>query len=99
MTIIMHHKAWWAQVEAMNTLLIMSDMYPDDPLDYQKYFIQNWEYINKYLVDQEYPGILIGGIDQDPEAAMAPKGSIWKGNYHNVRSFMNCVRRLRGSEH
>ncbi|NND31246.1 MAG: N-acylglucosamine 2-epimerase [Saprospiraceae bacterium] len=99
MTIVLHHKAWWAQVEAMNTLLIMADLYPDDPLDYSSFFLKMWDYTKDNLIDKEYPGIFVRGLDQDPEARTAAKGGIWKGNYHNVRSLLNCIKRLRGEEH
>lgn len=99
MTIVLHEKAWWAQVEAMNTLLIMSDLYPGDPLHYEDYFLKMWEYTKNNLIDKEYPGIFVKGLDQSPDARMAAKGGIWKGNYHNVRSFLNCMKRLRGSGH
>ncbi len=94
-TITKSDKAWWAQVEAMNTLLIMHDMYPEDELQYGTFFTKQWEYIKNYLVDPEYPGIYRSGIDEQPRAKSAPKGGIWKVNYHNVRSFVNCIKRLR----
>lgn len=96
MTIVLHEKAWWAQVEAMNTLLIMNDLYPDDPIGYQDYFLKMWEYTKDHLIDKEYPGIFVKGLDQSPDARTANKAGIWKGNYHNVRSFLNCIKRLRG---
>jgi mannobiose 2-epimerase len=99
MTIVLNKKAWWAQVEAMNTLLIMTDLYPDDAMDYGTYFLKMWDYTQTNLIDKEYPGIFVGGLDQDPKAKTANKGGIWKGNYHNVRSFLNCIKRLRGESH
>ncbi|MCB0665176.1 MAG: AGE family epimerase/isomerase [Saprospiraceae bacterium] len=96
MSIVLHEKAWWAQVEAMNTLLIMTDLYPDDPIDYEQYFLEMWEYTRDNLIDKEYPGIFVKGLDQSPDARKANKAGIWKGNYHNVRSFLNCIKRLRG---
>ena len=99
MTIVLHEKAWWAQVEAMNTLLIMSDLYPDDSLNYSQYFLEMWEYTKDNLIDKEYPGIYVKGLDQTPDAKMAAKAGIWKGNYHNLRSFLNCIKRLRSGGH
>lgn len=95
MTIVLNQKAWWAQVEAMNTLLIMTDLYPNDPIPYQEYFLKMWDYTKDNLIDKEYPGIFINGLDQSPNAKTANKAGIWKGNYHNVRSFLNCINRLR----
>ena len=88
-------KAWWAQVEAMNTLLIMGDLYPEDPLDYMGFFKKQWDYTQLYLIDRVNPGIYVSGIDERPGAKEAAKGGIWKVNYHNVRSFLNCIKRLR----
>lgn len=99
MTIVLHEKAWWSQVEAMNTLLIMTDLYPNDPLKYEDYFLKMWTYTKDYLIDKEYPGIFVKGLDQSPNAKTADKAGIWKGNYHNVRSFLNCVKRLRSGGH
>jgi mannobiose 2-epimerase len=95
MTIITESKAWWSQVEAMNTLLIMSELYPDDPRDYYDKFLFQWEYIKTYLLDPEYGGVLVEGSDIDPESRHRPKGGIWKVNYHTARSLMNCMQRLR----
>ena len=94
MTIIDSSKAWWAQVEAMNTLLIMHDMYPADPRPYGDWFLQQWQHVQDYLIDQERGGFYIRSIDEDPDAVQSRKGSIWKGNYHNLRSLVNCIRRL-----
>jgi mannobiose 2-epimerase len=33
-TILRDTKNWWAQSETLNTLLIMSELYPNDPLNY-----------------------------------------------------------------
>ncbi len=98
MTIVLEGKAWWSQVEAMNTLLIMSDLYPDDDIDYAAYFLKSWDYIKKYIIDKEYFGIYRAGIDKTPEAKTGNKAGIWKTNYHTLRSLLNCVRRLRHSE-
>ena len=95
LTIIDISKAWWAQAEAMNTLLIWSDWYPEDTLQYYDRFLQQWDYIQTYLIDQEHNGWHVGGIDQKPEAKDRAKAGIWKGNYHDYRSLANSIDRLR----
>ena len=94
-TIILDTKVWWSQVEALNTLLMMSQLYPDDPRDYYGKFELQWDYIKTYLIDHEYGGILVEGTDKSPESTERAKGGPWKANYHTARSLMNCIDRLR----
>jgi len=96
LTIISKEKNWWSQAEAMNSLLLMSDIFPDDPVDYLDKFKQQWKYIQTYMIDHTYGDWYANGIDIDPEIKTSLKGHIWKGNYHQFRSMMNCVDRLRG---
>lgn len=94
-TILEETKNWWAQAEGLNTLLIMEDLYPDDSHNYFEKFVKLWEYIQEYLIDSEYGGWYDSGLDQSPERRKALKSQIWKGNYHTVRSLMNCLERLK----
>ena len=87
--IIKNTKAWWAQAEALNTLLIFHQYYPE--AGYDKLFVEMWEYIKKYVIDQEHGGWYISGIDTQPRAKNAPKASIWKSTYHNYRALANCL--------
>ncbi len=88
-------KEWWSQVEALNSFLYMSVLYPSDTLDYYGKFTQQWAYCKKYLIDEEHGGWFWGGIDRAPRNTTAPKGTIWKAEYHTSRAMINCVRRLR----
>jgi len=97
MTIITDSKVWWSQVEALNTLLIMSQLYPDDPRDYLDKFHLQWNYIKEYLIDSKYGGVYVEGLDKSPESRTHDKSGIWKVNYHTARSLMNCIERLRSS--
>jgi mannobiose 2-epimerase len=94
MTIINHSKVWWTQVEALNTLLIMSQLYPDDSNDYYGKFTLQWSYIRSYLLDPVYGGVYVEGVDNDPESKTSDKGGIWKVNYHTARSLMNCMKKI-----
>jgi len=94
-TIIRDTKNWWAQAEGLNTLLLMADLYPDDPHQYYEKFKLMWNYIDTYLIDHEYGDWYSGGLDKQPNMKTALKGNIWKGNYHQFRSLANCVKALR----
>lgn len=94
--IIRDTKNWWAQAEGLNTLLLFSDMYPEDPLNYYEKFRQLWDYADTYLIDHEHGDWYSGGLDKQPNYKTAPKGNIWKGIYHHYRSLTNCIERLRG---
>jgi cellobiose epimerase len=92
-------KNWWAQAEGLNTLLLMSDLYPSDASDYFGNFKLMWQYININLIDHQHGDWFQGGLDKQPEMKTELKGHIWKGNYHQFRSLSNCVKRLRGERH
>lgn len=94
-TIIKDTKNWWAQAEGLNSLLMMADLFPDDPHNYHSLFLKEWEYIDKYLIDHEHGDWYPNGIDKEPQEKLAMKAQIWKGNYHTSRSLMGCVKRLK----
>lgn len=93
-SIILESKNWWAQAEGMNTLLLMSDLYPNDPMNYYAKFKQLWKYIQTYLIDHTNGDWYEGGIDKEPQRKTGLKGHIWKGTYHHYRSLSNCVQGL-----
>jgi mannobiose 2-epimerase len=88
------NKQWWVQAEGLNTLLLMSKLFSEDPL-YLKMFIKQWKYIDTYLIDYENGGWYHAGLDVNPEGKKDPKANIWKVNYHTMRSLMNCIKMLR----
>ncbi len=93
-TIIKDTKNWWAQAEGLNSLLLMSGLFPDDPLNYKSLFLKELDYIQNYLIDHDHGGWYEEGTDKKPEARQAMKAQIWKGNYHTSRSLMNCMKQL-----
>ncbi|HCY40681.1 MAG TPA: N-acylglucosamine 2-epimerase [Prolixibacteraceae bacterium] len=93
-TIIKNTKNWWAQAEGLNSLLLMSELFPNDPHNYKSLFLKEWEYIETYLIDHEYGSWYPNGTDYEPEAKHAMKSQIWKGNYHTSRALMNCMKRM-----
>ncbi|WP_458984764.1 AGE family epimerase/isomerase [Pontibacter sp. CAU 1760] len=93
-TILRDSKNWWAQAEGLNTLLLMSDLYPNDALPYYDLFLQQWNYIDKYIIDHEHGDWYPGGIDKEPKQKTALKAQIWKASYHQFRALANVVQRL-----
>ena len=94
-SIIRDTKNWWAQAEGLNTLLLMSNLYPDDEMRYFSKFETLWKYTDTYLIDHENGDWFAGGLDKQPEMKTALKGQIWKAFYHQYRSLANCIDRLR----
>lgn len=94
LTVVDDTKNWWAQAEGLNSLLIFGDLYPDDPMRYHDRFLEQWHYVNSYLIDHEHGGWYAGGIDKQPQMRLALKGQIWKAAYHDGRALMNVSRRL-----
>ena len=91
-------KEWWSQIEALNSCLMMSQIFPNDKMNYYMKFCEQWNYIKNYLIDKKYGGFYWGGIDEVPGNKTYPKGTIWKADYHTTRGLINCIGRLKGSE-
>jgi mannobiose 2-epimerase len=94
-TIINDKKIWWVQAEGLNALLLMSGLYPEQKNYFQR-FTQQWRYINTYMIDHEYGGWFGEGLDNSPGYDQRKKGYDWKGDYHNFRAMLNCIKMLRG---
>jgi cellobiose epimerase len=88
-------KCWWGQAEGLNALLMMYELYPKDKNNYYGKFLKEWNYIETYLIDKEYGDWYNNGLDTSPESKNEQKSHIWKATYHNARSLINCVKRLR----
>ncbi|HEY4967077.1 MAG TPA: AGE family epimerase/isomerase [Puia sp.] len=93
-TILKESKNWWAQAEGLNSLLLMSDYFPNDPHNYFEKFKTLWVYTQTYLIDHQHGDWYDEGLDKSPERKTALKSQIWKATYHNYRSLSNCVERL-----
>ena len=93
-TIINKSKNWWAQAEGLNTLLIMAQLYPNDPMHYLQHFYKQWNYVQTYLIDHEHGDWYEEGLDNEPGRKTALKAHIWKGSYHSFRALMNCINRI-----
>ncbi|MEP6683590.1 MAG: AGE family epimerase/isomerase, partial [Parafilimonas sp.] len=99
LTITDKGKNWWAQAEALNTLLMFSDMYPNDSMHYLQKFFKQWQYVQTYLIDHEHGDWYEEGLDNSPEYKTRLKAQIWKGSYHNFRALMNCINRINEIKH
>ena len=89
--IIKDTKNWWAQSETLNTLWYFHQLYPNDPMNYQKLFVEQWDFIKKYLIDWENGDWYASSLDKDPQAKFGRKSNIWKGNYHTIRTLINVM--------
>ena len=96
-SIINDKKNWWAQTEALNSLLIMNHYFPNDEMNYKAEFDKLWEYTKTYFIDDEFGGWYEWGIDKTPESKTALKGHVWKSTYHNFRALINCIDTLKKS--
>lgn len=91
--IIKDTKVWWSQAEGLNALLLFSKIFPQDK-KYYDLFLQQWEYIKKFLIDDKYGDWYWGSLEKEPFYRFEPKGNIWKGTYHTGRTLMNCIKML-----
>lgn len=92
--IVRSTKTWWAQAEALYTLFLMANRFPDDAREYEAKARQTWRYIDRFLVDKENGGWFVRGLDESPDARTEPKATIWKGNYHNTRALLKSAELL-----
>ncbi len=98
MTILEEYTQWWAATESFHTMLIMAELYPNDPINYYDHFTLTWDYCKNYLIDSKHGGWYRLGINESPQSADGDKGGIWKGNYHSARSLINCIKLLQKTE-
>lgn len=95
--IIKGTKVWWAQAEGLNALLLFSKIFPEEER-YYELFLQLWDYVKKYLLDNKYGDWFWGSLEKEPFYKTEPKGTIWKGTYHTSRALMNCIKMLADDE-
>lgn len=96
-TIVDERKNWWAQAEALNSLLLFSRLFPGEAL-YKKLFLKQWRYIQQYLIDEEFGGWYAYGIDSEPKAKYWQKAQVWKAAYHDGRALMNVIKMLESKD-
>lgn len=86
-------KDWWVEMEGLNSLLLMHEMYGRESDRYFKAFQQQWWFIKNYQIDSEFHGVyqLVGPDGPDTKLN---KGGIWKAGYHDGRALLNVSERL-----
>jgi mannobiose 2-epimerase len=87
------NKEWWVQVEGLNALLLMHQLYGKQDGRYFQRFLEQWSFIQKHTIDREYRG-LYNLTKADGTPITHDKGSIWKAAYHDGRAFWNVRDRL-----
>lgn len=92
--IVIDTKIYWAQAEALNTLSLMANLYPDDPHHYLQLFEAQWRYCDRFLLDHDRGGWYLYGLDTVPLADQPGKASPLRGTYHAGRALMNSLERL-----
>ena len=87
-------KVWWAQAEALNALLVMARLYPDDSRQYRKLFEKHWEYCKANCIDARHGEWYPDALDARGNAK-ANKASEWKAGYHTGRAILNAAEWLK----
>jgi cellobiose epimerase len=95
--IIRKTKPWWGQAEALNTLLLFSRIFPHDS-SYRELFEQEWEYIDKHVLDHHHGDWFEEGLDMAPHLRTGYKSHMWKCTYHTGRALMNSIALLLDEE-
>ena len=86
-------KEWWVQMESLNALLLMHDLYGAETDKYWQAVQQQWRYIRTYQVDADFPGEY-NMVQPEGHPVSSQKGSPWKAAYHESRALMNVSDRL-----
>lgn len=95
MSIIDAGKNWWTQAEALNTFLLMAELFPNDRAAYFTQFKKLWHYAQTYMIDHVHGDWYEEGLDHDPKRKTGLKGHTWKATYHQYRALTGCIDRLR----
>ena len=85
--IIDRRKSWWAQFEALHTLALMTQYFPNETT-YTSAFQCMWQYIDQHITDHKHGGHYYYGIDETPDNIKNNKGQGWKGPYHDGRTLL-----------
>ena len=86
-------KEWWVQMESLNALLSMHQLYGSRDGRYWTAFEQQWRYIRTYQTDLQFGGEY-NLIKPDEQPVSSVKGSMWKAGYHEARALLNVSDRL-----
>ncbi|HEX6804076.1 MAG TPA: AGE family epimerase/isomerase [Terriglobales bacterium] len=89
-----HRKDWWVEMEGLNSLLLMHEMYGHETDRYFRAFQQQWDWIKNRQVDSQFRGVY-ATVGPDGPMGSTNKGGIWKAGYHDGRALLNVTARLR----
>ena len=87
-------KAWWVEMEGLNSLLLMHEKYGRQTDVYFKAFQLQWQFIKDYQIDHKFHGDY-ETVGPDGVPTTTDKGRIWKAAYHDGRALLNVTERLR----
>lgn len=87
-------KDWWVQMESLNALLLMHDLYGKQTDVYFRAFQRQWQFIKDHMIDMEFGGIYTD-VQADGRPGNTSKAHNWKAAYHDGRALMNVADRLR----
>ena len=87
------NREWWPQAESVVGFLNAYELSSDQ--SFLEAALKAWSFIEEYFIDKKN-GEWFWRIDRNgsPDPA-EPKVSQWKGPYHNVRTCLETIRRLR----
>jgi mannose/cellobiose epimerase-like protein (N-acyl-D-glucosamine 2-epimerase family) len=91
-------KEWWVEVEGLNALLLMHELYGQSTDAYFQAFQRQWRFITERQLDPERRG-LFEMLDADGNPVPGGKGRIWKEAYHEGRAMLNVTARLEHLAH
>ncbi len=90
-------KSWWVLPEAMNGLLTVGHLFPDDRAKYDQHFARTWEFFHDKQLDQEHGGCYSNvGEDGLPSPPQQDKANRWKTAYHVVRGLVHASKAMSG---
>jgi mannobiose 2-epimerase len=87
-------KDWWVEMEGLNSLLLMHEMYGGKTEVYFKAFQKQLDFIEKHQRDPEFHG-LYQRVGEDGKPLATDKGQNWKAAYHDGRALLNVSDRLK----
>jgi mannobiose 2-epimerase len=87
-------KVWWAQAEALNTLLLLHWKYAGRSDRYWTAFLKVWDFTENYLLDPVHGGWYLQTTRDGKLIGDDGKASQWKANYHTSRALINVAKLL-----
>jgi mannose/cellobiose epimerase-like protein (N-acyl-D-glucosamine 2-epimerase family) len=88
-------KIWWVQAEGLNALLLMHERFGKETQKYWDAFLREWDFVQKYQIDYAHGGWYSQVLEDGTPIAGRSKSDNWTEGYHQGRSMMNVIARLR----